>query len=412
MFWSPHIIFESSHEFQRFIDNIFKMATGGVGISDTRHHGSPEHNALIESRCVLITSISRSPKEIADILVPLRVLSQNDKADINSDGLNDAEKARKIVEILTDEVKLDPSFYHILIANLTKNQPWMKSCLEKVSENFDNAKHAEPTCSHSEIDSENVCTVPKQPVGLYTHLSETEPLIVPSEKFDEEKLEKLTADIKKNFASLAACVADALIEGGVTPRSLIFYLQELEAVESDKIKAKSILYFDENFIKTAKKDCSVVYDVFDMIRDYYSWVNYGLLENIIDTYLDRNEVIRKKRRLYENQYKTYCKRRVCKIPRNRFMVFSSRCQGTELVFKIDEKWDEIRMERIETIRDRINMVFKFNYHTLSLKTVRNGCVEVTFEIPKHVADVVLPLTEEQVQILKQHSITLIGKFLF
>ncbi len=70
------------------------------------------------------------------------------------------------------------------------------------------------------------------------------------------------------------------------------------------------------------------------------------------------------------------------------------------------------MERIETIRDRINRVFNFKSHTLSLKTVQKGCVEVTFEIPKHVADVVLPLTEEQVQILKQHSITLIGKFLF
>ncbi len=413
VFWSPsHIIFELSHEFQRFIDNIFKMATGGVGISDTRHHGNPEHKALMESHLILVTSISRSPKDIADILVPLDVFSQNDKADIRSDGLNDVEKARRIVKILTDKVEIDPSFYHRLIANLMEHVTWMKYCLEKVCKNFDNAKQAEPSHNsndNSEMDSENVITV--VPVGLYTHLSETEPLIVPSEKFDEEKLEKLTADIKKNFASLAACVADALVEDGVTPRSLIFYLQELEAVESDKIKAKSILYFDENFIKIAKKNCLVVHDVFEMIRDYYSWVNYGLLENVIDTYLDRNEVIRKKRRLYENQYKTYCKRRVCKIPRNRFMVFSSRRQGTELVFKIDEKWDEIRMERIETIRDRINMVFKFNYHTLSLKTVRNGCVEVTFEIPKHVADVVLPLTEEQVQILKQHSITLIGKFL-
>ena len=411
MFWSPsHIIFESSHEFQRFIDNIFKMATGGVEISDTRHHGSPEHNALIESHCVLVNSISQSPKEIADILVPLRVLSQNDKADIRSDGLNDVEKARKIVKILTDKVKLDPSFYHILIANLTKNQPWMKSCLKKVSENFDNAKHAEPTCSHSEIDSENVCTVPKQPVGLYTYL---ESVVNPSEKFEEDQLEKDTKDMKNNFASLEACVLSALIEDGVTPRALISYLQRLEAVESDMIKAKSILYFDENFIKTAKEDCLVVHDVFDMIRDYYSWVNYGLLEGIIDTFLDRNEVIRNKQRLYEDQYKKYCKGRVCKIPRNRFLKrLSSRHRSTEFVFKIDGKWNEIRMERIETIRDRINMVFKFKPHTLSLKTVQKGCVEVTFEIPEHVADVVLPLTEEQVQILKQHSITLIGKFLF
>ncbi len=375
------------------------MATGGVEILNT---GNPELKALIESRNILVNSISQSPKAIADILVPLHVLSLDDKADIRSDRLNDMDKARRIVDILTAKVKLDPSFYHVLIANLTKNKLWMTTCLEKVRENFDNAKQAE-------MDSESVCTLPKH-VGLYTHL---ESVINPNEKFEEDQLEKDTKEMKNNFASLEACVLGALREDGVTPRALISYLQRLEAVESDMIKAKSILYFDENFIKIAKMNCLDVYDVFEMIRDYYSWVNYRLLENIIDTFLDTNKLIRNKLKKYEDQYKKYCKERVCKIKKNLFMrlfsrLFSSR--GTDIVFKIDEKWDEIRMERIETIRDRINMVLNLKSHTLSLKTVRNGCVEVTFEIPEHVADVVLPLTEDQVQILKQHSITIIGKF--
>ena len=375
------------------------MATGGVEILNT---GNPELKALIESRNILVNSISQSPKAIADILVPLHVLSLDDKADIRSDRLNDMDKARRIVDILTAKVKLDPSFYHVLIANLTKNKLWMTTCLEKVRENFDNAKQAE-------MDSESVCTLPKH-VGLYTHL---ESVINPNEKFEEDQLEKDTKEMKNNFASLEACVLGALREDGVTPRALISYLQRLEAVESDMIKAKSILYFDENFIKIAKMNCLDVYDVFEMIRDYYSWVNYRLLENIIDTFLDTNKLIRNKLKKYEDQYKKYCKERVCKIKKNLFMrlfmrLFSSR--GTDIVFKIDEKWDEIRMERIETIRDRINMVLNLKSYTLSLKTVRNGCVEVTFEIPEHVADVVLPLTEDQVQILKQHSITIIGKF--
>ncbi len=116
------------------------MATGGVEILNT---GNPELNALIESHFILVNSISQSPQDIVDILVPLHVLSQNDMADIKSDGLNNREKARRIVKILTDKVELDHSFYHVLIANLTKNQSWMKSCLEKVRENFDNAQQAE-----------------------------------------------------------------------------------------------------------------------------------------------------------------------------------------------------------------------------------------------------------------------------
>ncbi len=116
------------------------MATGGVEILNT---GNPELNALIESHFILVNSISQSPQDIVDILVPLHVLSQNDMADIKSDGLNNREKARRIVKILTDKVELDPSFYHVLIANLTKNLPWMKLCLEKVRENFDNAQQAE-----------------------------------------------------------------------------------------------------------------------------------------------------------------------------------------------------------------------------------------------------------------------------
>ena len=123
------------------------MATGGVEILNT---GNPELNALIESHFILVNSISQSPQDIVDILVPLHVLSQNDMADIKSDGLNNREKARRIVKILTDKVELDHSFYHVLIANLTKNQSWMKSCLEKVRENFDNAQQAETSHNYND----------------------------------------------------------------------------------------------------------------------------------------------------------------------------------------------------------------------------------------------------------------------
>ncbi len=384
------------------------MATGGVRTS----YRQSEYKALIESSFILENCISQSPQTIVGRLIPLDVLSRDNRTELTD--MNDRAKARKIVNIITNKVELEPSFFNTFISEVMEKEPWMKSCLKKLYENFE---YAQEKSSHNSNDNSSesssyVSAVSTQPVGMYKHLSEAESQTVTSTKLNEVHLENMTTDIKQKFASLETCVADALEKNGVTSRSLVFYLKALEAVKSDKIKAKrACLYFDKNFIRKVQRKCSDVYGVFELIRDYYSWVNYGLLENIIDTFLYENDAIQKKLRQYEDQYKNYCKERVCDIPKKGFMRLSKRRKGVEKVFKIDRSWDELRMDRIETIRDRINTVLRFNSHTLSLKVLRNGCVEITFEIPEHVADVVFPLTEDQVQLLKQHSIKLIGELM-
>ncbi len=395
------------------------MATGGVGISDTyRQSGNPKHKALKKSHIILVSCIKQSPQTIVGRLIQLDVLSRDNRTELTD--MNDrTAKATKIVDIITDRVEQEPSFFNTFISEVMEKEPWMERCLEKVNKNFEyaRAKSSHNSNDNSDIESESssyVSAVSTQPVGLYKHLNEAESdQTVIITKFSEVHLENMTIDIQRKFVSLETRVADALEKNGVTSRSLIFYLKGLEAVKSDKIKVKrACLYFDENFIRNVKRKCLDVYDVFEMIRDYYSWVNYGLLEDIIDTFLCENDAIQKKLRKYEDQYKKYCENRVCDIPRNGFMRLSKRRKGIEKVFKIDYKWDEIRMDRIETIRDRINTVLNFNSHTLGLKVLRNGCVEVTFEIPEHVADAVFPLTEDQVQILKQHSIKFLGELMY
>ncbi len=48
-------------------------------------------------------------------------------------------------------------------------------------------------------------------------------------------------------------------------------------------------------------------------------------------------------------------------------------------------------------------------YTLCLRTVKQGCVELVFEVPQHVADVIFPPTEEQLQALKEHNIRYCGE---
>ena len=72
-----------------------------------------------------------------------------------------------------------------------------------------------------------------------------------------------------------------------------------------------------------------------------------------------------------------------------------------VVFKIDEEWEEMRIETINTTTVLISQILKLNAEALCLRTVNSGCVEVTYEIPEHVP---ISLTRSQQIELEEHGI--------
>ena len=81
----------------------------------------------------------------------------------------------------------------------------------------------------------------------------------------------------------------------------------------------------------------------------------------------------------------------------------------ELVLKVDKKWNKVRVKQLKRIQRTIAEILKMKKHTLYLRTVENGCFQMTFLIPEFVAATVFPLqfpTEQKTALLEAGVIEL------
>ncbi len=392
----------------------------GCGVA-TSKPDNPEHTALTKSFPNLVKCIARSPGEITDELIPFTIFSTKEKESLRSTRrLSDMEKARKIMDIVKSKVKSEPSFLDNFISILEEHE-WMKPCTDELKQHLEAKKQtSQKSISASErttVEATNPGPVIPdiQPVpDIYTKINEREQSVTLSTNLDRSDLKNRTTFIRQKFASVVTCVKNALKRTGVTTKDLADHLGELESCCSDHIKGRNELFFCKALIKQIQEECeSDVCEVFKVLKRYYSWINFGLIESIIDGFLGDDAKVQKQWTKYQSHYKEYCSERVCEIPKplNGTQTFSESIQqeNTRVAFKIEYKWREIRFDRLDNFIASINRLLGLKPYTLCLYTVEQGCVELVFEVPQHAADVIFPPTEEQLLALQKHNITYSGE---
>ncbi len=248
---------------------------------------------------------------------------------------------------------------------------------------------------------------------IYTKICEKDQSVTAMSRFDRSDLENKTNIIRQKFASVVTCVKMALKCTGVTTKDLTDHLRELKSCCSYHIKGIKVLFFCEKLIKQIQEECEGdVCKVFSVLERYYSWINFGLIESIIDAFLGDDANVQRQWTKYQSHYKEYCSQRVCRIPKPLNVaqkLFKQPKKSTRVIFKIDSEWNKIRFDRLNNIRASISGLLGLEPHTLYLYTVNQGCVELVFEVPQHVADVIFPPTEEQLLALQEHKITYSGE---
>ncbi len=378
---------------------------------------NPEHRALTKSFPDLVECIAKSPGKITDELVPFAIFSDEETESLRSSRFSDRDKARKIMDIVMRKVESEPSFFSNFISILEKHD-WMKSCTDELKRNLEDKKQtSQESISASErttveATSHGPIIPDTQPVpDIYTKINEREQSVM-SPKLDRSDLENRTTFIRQKFASVVTSVKMALKRTGVTTKDLTDHLGELESRCSDHIKGKKELFFCEELIKQIQEECeSDVCKVFSVLKRYYSWINFGLIESIIDAFLRKDANIQEQWAEYQSHYKEYCSERVCEIPKplNGARKSFKQQKSTGVIFKIDYGWKEIRFDRLNIIRASIIRLLDLKSPTLYLYTVEQGCVKLVFEVPQHVADVIFPPTEEQLLALQEHNIRYCGE---
>ena len=170
--------------------------------------------------------------------------------------------------------------------------------------------------------------------------------------------------------------------------------------------------------------------VFLVLKDYFSFFNYHIIEHIIKelgTEEDKAELER-----YKEDFNQYAKRRIFEC-QSEFGPISD-VHHADIFVKVDAQYENYTVAETEVFRHKLSEILRVSSQgVLRLCRVEKGCFQLTFQLPSFVQHEIFPLSREQERVLRaegvikltcgeyqftydavqdkyQHDIDVIGKF--
>ena len=66
-----------------------------------------------------------------------------------------------------------------------------------------------------------------------------------------------------------------------------------------------------------------------------------------------------------------------------------------MVIKIDKEWRTIKVKQLKEVTSNLARILNIHRHSLYLRSVENGCVQLTFIVSNFLAAAIFPLSPEQ-----------------
>ena len=203
-------------------------------------------------------------------------------------------------------------------------------------------------------------------------------------------------DIMTQYSFYVRSIREALQAKGVRVKDLSTDLQAMHAFNHTKQEIR-LLSDHQDELKSAKD----LNDIFDLLnKEYASFLNYGIFKKILEI----NKIDDDKEEFkYPDRLQAYIK----KLKISEFYSINSSLKkwprhGEQLIVKIDI--DSVsKLAKVFELKQELARILDINYNALQLVNIEEGCVVVTFRIPKKVAEIVFDkdstsiLTEEHTQ---------------
>ena len=385
---------------------------------------TPEYKTLTKCYTRLSSCIQQSPDGVVVQLRPSGILAPGDLSYLENSYHNNDKKAQKIVDVVLNQVKINSRVFPAFVFALEAAGSWTTTvvgelkdmyrecfslsaafCLESsylrlVDKSTSTTEHMDNTC-HDQATQ----TASSPTVRSLHRVVEVKPTIWSDVHYSttEGKLNRETNHMRRKFAGLIHKVIASIKQAKVKVKALATFFQQIECISAVLVSARSSrLFFTSEVIH--EFESGDVDNIFRILKDYYSWFNFDLIEDIIEEFCGNDVALKREVSDYKDHMKQYCENRLCQFPDSLNGFGLHQDDAKPHVFKIDGEWGTMRFSELRTIKTIICDALKLKEVSLFLRTVDNGCVELTFDIPKHVANVVFPLSEDQVGALKAHGI--------
>ena len=205
-------------------------------------------------------------------------------------------------------------------------------------------------------------------------------------------------EIMMRFQELVSATIESLIGQNISQDKLVSHLVTLGAFKS-VFKEPQMPLFQFCFQKLEAADS--IHKIFLILKDYFSFFNYHVIEHIIKTV--GTEENRAGLQRYKETFNQYAKRRVFECLPEFGPV--SDADHADIFVKLDSQYDNYTVTEIEGFCHRLSEILRVaSEGVLRLCQVEEGCFQLTFQVPLFVQQVIFPLSREQEMTLEAKGV--------
>ena len=222
------------------------------------------------------------------------------------------------------------------------------------------------------------------------------------------RLQFESQQIMIRFQELVSATMNSFIQRKVSLAVLVSHVMTLGAFKP-VFKEPQVPLFQYCFQKLEAADS--IPRVFLVLKDYFSFYNYHVIEHIIKalgTEEDKAELQR-----YKDDFNQYAKRRIFECL-SEFGPISD-ADHADIFVKVDLQYENYTVAEIEMFRHKLSDILRVSSQgVLRLCRVEKGCFQFTFQVPSFVQQEIFPLSTKQERALKAESIIMLtcGEYQF
>ena len=205
-------------------------------------------------------------------------------------------------------------------------------------------------------------------------------------------------EIMIQFQELVSATIESLIIQKASPDKLVSHVMTLGAFKP-VFKEPQVPLFQYCFPKLEAAD--TIPKVFLVLKDYFSFFNYHIIKHIITTL--GTEKDKDGLRRYMDNFNQYAKRRIFECLTEFGPV--SDADHADIFVKLDSQYESYTITEVEGFRHKLSEILRVSSEgILRLCRVKEGCIELIFQVPSFVQQEIFPLSTKQKNTLKAEGV--------
>lgn len=200
------------------------------------------------------------------------------------------------------------------------------------------------------------------------------------------------------YAELTEQIISSLSDCNITPKDLALVIMNLNAYSVLKDDSTNQPLLKECLTKV--REAGSLSEAFYVLHPYGSFFDCHIISRIVNSKLCTNDD-RDKLNQYTKKLDEYCKRNIFEYPCLANSDVDSDLPNCKLVLKVGNiVFSSFTGSALNKFRAKLAESLGIEVHTIIVRSVEAGCVKLTFQIPRFVADTIFPLSCEVISSLK------------